>query len=177
MHSLSDEQLMEIFCNNKDDQGQIAFDHLYNRYFQKMLTFFFFTLNNDYEKARDMVQDLFLKVINHHLKFSSERFFKPWLYRIASNMCKNEFRSFSVEKKYIHYAKTSIETSEFTDGKAKAISESIRQLKQEHRALIVLRFKLKLSVKEIAEIFECPEGTIKSRLFYATQELSKIYNQ
>jgi len=34
---------------------------------------------------------------------------------------------------------------------------------------------MKLTVKEIAEIYECPEGTIKSRLFYATQELSKLY--
>ncbi|MEA3451458.1 MAG: sigma factor-like helix-turn-helix DNA-binding protein, partial [Bacteroidota bacterium] len=46
---------------------------------------------------------------------------------------------------------------------------------QEKRSLIVLRFKLNLSIKEIANIYECPEGTIKSRLFKATKELSRLY--
>jgi RNA polymerase sigma-70 factor (ECF subfamily) len=51
----------------------------------------------------------------------------------------------------------------------------INKLSQEKRSLIILRFKLKLSIKEIGEIYECTEGTIKSRLYYATKELSKFY--
>jgi RNA polymerase sigma-70 factor, ECF subfamily len=177
MHSLSDEQLMGIYQQNKDGQGQNALDHLYHRYSKSMFNFFYFALHNDYDKARDFVHDLFLKIIEKKESFDHKRLFKAWIYRIASNMCKNEFRRTQVNKKYIYHVKTS---SEIIDSNLETESElrkCINGLRQDQRSLIVLRFKLKLTIKEIAEIYECPEGTVKSRLFNVVKELSKSYKK
>jgi RNA polymerase sigma-70 factor (ECF subfamily) len=90
-------------------------------------------------------------------------------------MCKNEFRDNKVIQKYNDHVISTTEPLVLIDETEKTLRKCINNLSQEQRSLIVLRFKMKLTVKEIAEIYECPEGTIKSRLFYAIQELSKLY--
>ena len=177
MNSLSDEQLMEFFQTNKDGRGAIAFDHLYKRYAKRMVNFFYYSFRNDFEKAQDFLHDLFLKIIENKNKFDKNQQFQAWIYRMASNMCKNEYRSNTINQKYqshILYTANLIDVENFFNNEMRVY---INSLEQEQRSLIILRFKLNLTVKEIANIFECAEGTIKSRLFYATKELSKIYNK
>ncbi len=176
MNSLTDEQLMEFFQSNKDGQGDIAFDHLYNRYAKRMVNFFYYALNNDYYKAQDFLHDLFLKVIENKAKFDNNQKFQPWIYRIASNMCKNEFRKNIINQKYRSHLMHNGELIESDEKINDELKITINALEPEQRNLIILRFKFNLTVKEIANIFECAEGTIKSRLFYAIKDLSKIYN-
>jgi RNA polymerase sigma-70 factor (ECF subfamily) len=177
MESFTDEQLISIYQNSKDATAQVAFGLLYERYAKQLLNFFYFSLHNDREKAQDFLHDLFIKIIEKNHTFNSTRPLKPWIYRIASNMCKNEYRSEKVVKKYnIHVMATS-EPAEYQDENENILRQCINKLNQEQRSLILMRFKLKLKIKEIAEIYECAEGTIKSRLFYATRELSKFYKE
>jgi RNA polymerase sigma-70 factor, ECF subfamily len=177
MQHLTDEQLIDIYQSDKDGQGKIAFGHLYDRYAKLMLNFFYFTLHNDYNKAQDFVHDLFIKILEKNNTFNKNQFFKAWIYRIASNMCNNEFRKNNVIKKYQDHIKSSSGFIIINTETEKDLRKCINDLNTEQRSLIVLRFKLKLTVKEIAKIYECPEGTIKSRLFYATKELSKLYKK
>ena len=175
MNSFTDEQLMELFKTNKDGKGAIAFDHLYNRYSKRMVNFFYYSLWKDSEKAQDFLHDLFLKIIEQKEKFDTNQSFQAWIFRIASNMCKNEFRNIDVNKKYQTHI---INTSDIIDKEQilnNELQTYINSLEPEQRSLIVLRFKFNLTIKEIASIFECPEGTIKSRLFYTTKELSLKY--
>lgn len=175
MQHLSDEQLIEIIQSNKGNKGQIAFTNLYNRYAKPMLNFFYFSLHNDYNKAQDFVQDLFVKILEKHHTFNNNQFFKAWIYRIASNMCINEFRKNNVIRKYHDHVKSSSEIVTLDPETERDLRKCITDLNTKQRSIIVLRFKLKLSIKEIAQIYECPEGTIKSRLFFATKELSKLF--
>jgi len=175
MHSYSDEKLIEIYRATTDSRRQKAFDYLYLRYANALKHYFFFALYNDSEKAKDFVQDTFMKILESPEIFDTNKKFKPWIYRVASNMCKNEYRRQEVISKHKEESlATATQYAELTEDELR-LSESIKKLPQEKRSLIVLRFKINLSVKEIAEIYECPEGTIKSRLFYATKELSKLY--
>lgn len=175
MQHFSDEQLIRFYQGNKGNKGQIAFTHLYNRYAKPMLNFFYFSLHYDYNKAQDLVQDLFVKILEKHYTFNNNQFFKTWIYKIASNMCNDEFRKKNVIKKYNDHIKSSSEIITLNFETERELRKCINDLNSEQRSLIVLRFKLKLSIKEIAQIYECPEGTIKSRLFYATKELSKLF--
>jgi RNA polymerase sigma-70 factor, ECF subfamily len=175
MHRLSDEQLMMIYQTINDSRRHKAFDCLYERYSRPISNYFYFTLNNNSEKAQDFVHDLFLKIIENPTVFNPQYSFKGWIYRVASNMCKNEFRHIKTDLAFQqHQTSEAISESLFTD-EERHLRHCISLLNQEHRALIVLRFRINLTIKEIAEIYECPEGTIKSRLFYATRELSTIY--
>jgi len=177
MHLFSDEQLIEIYLKNMNSQGKKALDYLYIRYEKAMLNYFYFALQNDYDKAQDFVQDLFIKIIDNIQKFDTNQKFQSWIYRIASNMCKNEYKSNKVFLKYKKYV--SFTSGQYTTNNENenALKMCINALEPEHRSLIVLRFKMKLSIKEIAEIYDCPEGTVKSRLFYATKQLSKNYKR
>lgn len=177
MKSLTDEQLMEMYQNNTDGRGAIAFDHLYSRYARRMVNFFYYSLRNDHDKAQDFLHDLYLKIIENKHSFNKNQSFQAWVYRIATNMCKNEYRSASINKKYQEHV---LYTANEIESDRKHIDELqgyINSLENDQRSLIVLRFKFNLSIKEISQIFECAEGTVKSRLFYATKELSKIYKK
>jgi len=177
MQSFSDEELIEVYKSTYGSRRQKAFDCLYLRHTNSIRHYFFFALNRDNEKAKDFAHDLFLKILESPDKFDTNQLFKTWIYRVASNMCKNEYRKQEVVSKFNNNIReTRIYYTSLNENEIK-LSESIKRLPQEQRSLIVLRFKINLSIKEIAEVYQCPEGTIKSRLFYATKELSKYYKE
>jgi len=175
MRSLTDEELIIIYQKDKDGRGQMALDHLYSRYAAKMLNYFYFTLHSDIDIAKDFVQDLFIRIIDNHHKFDPDQQFKAWIFTMASNMCKNEFRSQKVVRKYKNHILSASEPVVREIETDSELRKAINKLSQEQRSMVVLRFKMKLTIKEMAEIYNCPEGTIKSRLFYTIQELSKFY--
>lgn len=88
-------------------------------------------------------------------------------------MVKNHFRSLEVQNKYTQHVLHSEKDIVELKVNERSVREGIKKLSEEQRAVMVMRFKLNMSIKEISEVFECPEGTVKSRLFYATKELSK----
>lgn len=174
----SDEDLMLLITEKSDKQ---AFDLLYHRYSKSLHYFFYRMLGADSDLADDFLQELFIKVIEKGYLFNKERKFKTWLYFIAGNMCKNEYRrkdnAMKSHEEYtimsqgqalnIHHGH--IDSRSFS----RELNECIDNLESIHKEVIVLRYQQELSVKEIAEIIECSEGTIKSRIHYALQKLEK----
>ena len=163
------------------DGSSAAFDELYKRYGQKMFSYFFRMLWKNKELAEDQVQELFLKIINHAGKFEKEKSFSTWLYSIAHNMCKNEYRKEEVRMK--HAKNKPNENIAASAGKnldlqkfKVAVANCIQQLTEEKRALFILRFQENLSVPDISQVLNIPEGTIKSRLFYLLKEMKEELN-
>jgi RNA polymerase sigma-70 factor (ECF subfamily) len=135
----------------------------------------------DKEKAQDMVHDLFAKLIVNPSSFDANRSFKTWLFTIACNMCKNEFKKIEVRKNVSnsldqHYSLKSddnvLNTVQDKFFKV-AFDESMERLDDKHREVFSLRHLQGLSMKEIADVLEINEGTVKSRLFYATKQLAE----
>ena len=85
---LSDEALMSRIAKG----NTAAFELLYDRYSNRMHAFFRRMLGNDSELANDFLQELFMKIIEKPKAFDVERRFSTWIYTVASNMCKNEYR-------------------------------------------------------------------------------------
>src|SRR5882762_5386667 len=77
-----------------------AFNELYQRYGQKMFSYFFRMLWKDKDLADDQVQELFIKIISHAKDFEQDRTFSTWIYSIAHNMCKNEYRKKETRMKH-----------------------------------------------------------------------------
>jgi RNA polymerase sigma-70 factor (ECF subfamily) len=175
MQGYSDEQLIEVYRTTDGKQRQMAFNCLYMRYSEAVCQYFFFALNRDHEKAKDFAHDLFLKILESPDKFDISQNFKPWLFRVASNMCKNEYRRQEVISRFYENAQILRTNYTFLNEQEAKLSEALKKLPGEKRSLIVLRLKINMSIKEIAKIYQCPEGTVKSRLFYALKELSEFY--
>ena len=175
--SLTDEALM--IALSKGDK--MAFNELYQRYSGQLRGYFMNMLWRDKEKAEDFVHDLFAKIIRNPDYFDVNRSFKTWLFSVASNMCKNEYKKIEVRKNtsngvedYRNVSSTNNVLNEVQDVQFKeAFEETLETLDEKHREVFTLRHFDGLSMKEIAEIMEINEGTVKSRLFYATKQLAE----
>ncbi|MFN5417012.1 MAG: RNA polymerase sigma factor [Flavobacteriia bacterium] len=176
--SHSDEELMAFM--SKGDK--LAFDELYKRYAKPMLAYFKRLLWNDLEKAEDFVHDLFAKIIQKPESFDRERSFKTWFYSVANNMCKNEYKKQEVRKNTSYSIETTFHVKDDTKNVLNEVQDmffgeafdiQLNTLDQKHSEVFKLRHFDGLSIKEIAEVLGANEGTIKSRLFYATKHLAE----
>lgn len=157
-----------------------AFMKIYNRYAQRMLRYFYRMLYQDEELAQDFVQDLFLKLVEKADSFNPKQKFSTWLYTLAANMCKNEYRKRKVRDRFkqeISYKENIAESGieDFIDRASfnEELSEALKILSPEQQTAFVLRYQENLSLKEISEISQCAEGTVKSRIYYGLKKLSK----
>jgi RNA polymerase sigma-70 factor, ECF subfamily len=175
----SDEELMTMILN----KNELAFRELYFRYHKKMYTFLYRMLYCDKDKAKDFLQDLFLKIIEKPQSFDPMKKFSPWFYSLAANMCKNEYRKIKIRNEYAvspAYSDILNDTNIYDELDLKSFTGELyhflKQVDDDHRSAFLLRYGNNLSIKEISEILECPEGTVKSRLYYTIKFLSERLN-
>lgn len=173
----SDEQLMLAISHGEKP----AFDELYLRYADKLYGYILKMLWYNEVRAQDLLQDLFTKIIRQPQLFDTSKNFKTWIYTIASNLCKNEFKRNEVRKntqngldhRYNIASEDNLENTindlEFME----ALQRELTKLDEKHREVFVLKHIDGLSIKEIAEIMSINEGTVKSRLFYAIKKLAE----
>lgn len=179
LKKLSDEALME-----KASQGsERALEVIYHRYSQPLLRYFYRMLWQDKPKAEDFLHDLFIRILDNRTAFDSSRKFSTWLYSIAHNMCKNEYRRQALRKQANSLIVISDHTHESVSNHLDqlAFQQKLDQVLCEEdedvRAMFSLRFELEMDVSEIARVLQCPEGTVKSRLFYLKKRLASRLQQ
>jgi RNA polymerase sigma-70 factor, ECF subfamily len=176
--AIADEELMKLFSKNTGNQSKQAFDCLYKRYSKKLLEYFYFMFNKDRPKAQDFLHELFLKIIERPGSFDNSKKFSSWIFSIAANMCKNEFRRISIREDYRKDFLFVNSPSAGSDAYEKQLEDrdvlrkAISLLDSDQKTILILRYRFDLSIKEIAGITDIPEGTVKSRLFYAIRSLS-----
>lgn len=182
--TMTDESLMISIA--KGDKR--AFNELYERYSGPLLGYFMRMLWKDREKAEDFVHDLFAKIVRKPELFDPSRKFKTWVYSVANNMCKNEYKKQEVRKNTSsgldgHYAlsdsSANVEKEVHESRFKEMLDMNLEELDVKHKEVFEMRHIQGLAIKEIAEILEISDGTVKSRLFYATKYLAeklKEYN-
>jgi RNA polymerase sigma-70 factor (ECF subfamily) len=131
-------------------------------------------LTGDAEMARDLTQEIFLKVFRDLRAFRFESSFNSWLYRLATNTCLNALRSrrtrreAPIEEVIGTPAEIdtdcSLEQRQVDRSIRREVQKAILSLKPPLRAVVVLRYIEELSYGEIAEALSCSEGTVASRL-------------
>ena len=176
---LADEELMRLV-----EGGEVsALDELYLRYGRRLLYYLFRMLGKDESKAQDFLHDIFLKIIEKPELYVRGRSFSTWIFSIAHNMCKNEYRSREVRSGYsIAPDESTFQGEEIMEGIdreafAAALDLELESLDHDARTAFLLRHREHLSIREISEIVGCPEGTVKSRLFNTARKLSARLRQ
>lgn len=173
--TLSDEALVTLLSTRQCNQ---ALTEIHVRYSKKLLGFFLRMTKGDQETSQDLVQDLFLRILEKHQLFDPSKRFYTWMFAIASNMFKSSLRIRKLEDLDAGSQDVNILQS-FSDNRMdrdlfnRTLRIAIENLEDYHRMVFILRYMEELSVKDIAEILEVPEGTIKSRLFYATKIITQ----
>jgi RNA polymerase sigma-70 factor (ECF subfamily) len=163
-----------------------AFDQLILKYRERVFGVVY-NLTANREDASDLTQDAFIKAFQSINRFKGNCSFFTWLYKIAvnsslSHIRKNRLRTFfSMEK--LHEDGTNAQILEqLTDKKGadrdtylhelqEKLNEAMQKLSIPHRTVITLFEIDGLGHAEIAEVMDCSEGTVRSRLHYAKQFL------
>ena len=180
--SLSDEDLMRRVASRDDDR---AFDELYHRYARRVMGFLMRQLN-DSEKAADLVQDAFMRLWSSRERYLSGKSFSTWLFSIAYNLLKNEYRRSGYSSEYAEHVMNSTTEEQDEDVELRlddrlfdeALRKELALLDADSRLLFSLRFEEEMTVPQIAEVMKIPEGTVKSRQHTIVRNLKqklKIY--
>ena len=162
-----------------------AFDLLVMKYQHKIMGLISRYVH-DADEVQDVAQEAFIKAYRALPRFRGDSAFYTWLYRIAINTAKNHLISRSrrppgsdVEVEDAEYfeaggALRDIETPEtalFGAELKAVIEDAIAELPDDLRAAVTLREFDGLSYEDIAEVMDCPVGTVRSRIFRAREAI------
>ena len=151
-------------------------------------------LTRNPEEAEDLVQEAVLRAWDKWHQFKQGTNCKAWLYRILTNTFINGYRRRVKEREILeaeqqgrHGAR--FYSSETTQGwsdpdraftrnhLSPVVQHALEALKPEYRVVVVLSDLQGLAYREIAEVLECPLGTVMSRLFRGRQRLRVVLRQ
>jgi RNA polymerase sigma-70 factor, ECF subfamily len=160
--------------------SELALETIYDRYSQPLLRYFYRMLWQDRNIAQDFLHDLFIKILEKHSLFKTDQRFSTWVYSIAHNMCKNEYRKQAFRKSTNgHFSATepSLAPVSITDrldhqSFQKILEKTLLEEEEDIRTMFTLRYELDMDILEISKILQCQEGTVKSRLFYLKKRLA-----
>ncbi len=182
MKDYSDEELMNLAMN--DDAR--AFEELFHRYKRRLFGFFYGLVLNS-EEARDCVQETFLRLWQRRVQFARKGRFSAYLFQIAKNHFLDKSRSrkshidvqrVSGEEPAESLHQVSLSSGGYNEAVINeirgAVSDAMARLPEIHRLVYVLSEEQGMSYKEIADILECPVGTVSSRKVEAVKKLRKL---
>jgi RNA polymerase sigma-70 factor, ECF subfamily len=183
LREFSDEELiLEFQKNNTED----AFNILVQRY-KNPLTNFVFRFLGDYESCADVVQETMIKVYRYKDSYSSVAKFSTWVYTIAGNLARTEYRRqrrrnlFSIndygeDHQTFDLPDENYRPDVITDSgiKDEIIQKALLKVKETYREAVILRDIQGLSYEEISEILGVNEGTIKSRINRGRAQLQEL---
>ncbi len=169
------------FINELRAGDENAFEILV-REFERPIARFLYRYLGNMEEAKEVCQEVFIKVFRGISSFQNNCSLKTWIYRITLNTVLNEKRRWyqRLRDRFIGldgisrvYADSlpDPEMSLTLDERTRAIQIALRKLRPEHRAIVVMRDLEGLSYQEIGLSLGLAQGTVKSRLARARQEL------
>ena len=180
-------ETLEIDLVTRARRGDLhAYDELVKRY-QERIYATIYHMTGNHEDANDLAQEAFIKAFSALKSFKGGSTFYTWLYRIAVNKTINFLKQ---RKNKFHLSLNDIDFNAEHDPDLmalisdktptrdvaltelqKKLNEALLRLSEPHRMVVVLHDVQDLSHDEIAEIMGCNIGTVRSRLFYARQQL------
>jgi len=141
---------------------------------QKKLWQYVFRLTSDIHAAWDITQQCWLEIIKGLKKLNDPACFKAWAYRIATNKSIDWLKSKSKDQ-HINLDSVEIDCCQKNDDLR--VKELIQGLKNDSRAVLSLYYFEQLNISEISIALKIPQGTVKSRLFKARNELKQLWEK
>lgn len=178
----SDDCLMQAFQGGDVD----AFEELVRRYRGRLAAFAESQLH-DPSAADDVVQETFLRVYQEHRDYIPRGRFRAWAYTIARNLCRDRFRALA-RRRYDPDMPLILLTGLAREGdgpdrdeeeewRLERVRSAAAELPEPMRQVVQLKYYHGLTAREIAELQDCPVGTVKSRLHYALKRIGAVVQE
>jgi RNA polymerase sigma-70 factor, ECF subfamily len=178
MQHLSDEELVGLVLNGNNE----AFELIVERY-QNQVFALAYRLGGDYDEAKDMAQEVFIRIYRELPRFDQERRFFPWMYRVAHNTCINLLHrrpreAAPLESVFDLAAGDNSEAGSPTASyeqleQSEIINQALQSLAENYRLPLVLKYLEGMSYQEVADQLDLPVSTIETRLFRGRALLKK----
>lgn len=186
------EEIKKLVKKAKKKDSQ-AFGQLFDEYHRPI---FGYTLRRvaNVQEAQDLTSETFFKALKnlHQFEWRNGGSFSGWLFRIATNEINSYFRkkknilslndeNYSLSER-IPSSETSLPDFEIIEAQIKLekkreflkVHKKLKKLKQEYQTVITLKYFEKKKIKEISQILEKPEGTVKSWIHRGLKELREL---
>lgn len=181
VHSLTDEALVEAIVKTNDT---LLFEVLYDRY-ATMVYNKCYGFANGVDEAKDLTQDVFLRVFVKLASFKGKSKFSTWLYAFTYNHCVNYVTrntAKKIEKQSV--SSDSIEnigedvdsTREFESMRVEQLKHVMELISPDEKMILLLKYQDNLSIKELSQALDIGESAVKMRLKRAKEKLVQKYN-
>ena len=158
-----------------------AFGELVGRY-QEVAFRAAYLIVRDAGMAEEAAQDGFVRAYRSLRTFRRDQPFRPWLLRIVTNLALNQVRGRSRQLRLLERAglarrdevQPAVDDSFLAGDRQRQLWAAIRELREEDRMVLYLRYFLELPEKEIAAVLDVAPGTVKSRLSRAGGRLRGV---
>jgi RNA polymerase sigma-70 factor (ECF subfamily) len=160
-------------------EEQAAFRQLYKAFSRKVYAYVLNMLN-DHARAEEVLVDTFYEVWRHPQRFRGDSQFSTWVIGIARRKALMVYRARRPDEVHADLddivETTAADTPDaFAELAGKQRREGVQhcmgKLSDEHRECLHLVFYEGLSLAEVAQVQNCPEGTVKTRIFHARQKI------
>jgi RNA polymerase sigma-70 factor (ECF subfamily) len=174
------------------DGDMRAYDELVQRY-QERIYATIYHMTSNHEDANDLAQETFIKAYSALKSFKGDSSFYTWIYRIAVNKTINFLKQrknkvslslndldFNVENdpELVAFVSDKTPRRDIALGELQEkLNAAMQKLSDVHRMVVTLHDIQGLSHEEIANIMDCNVGTVRSRLFYARQQLQAYLSE
>ncbi len=168
-----------------------AFEKLYERY-QRRIAAYVYGMVNDYGRAEDITQEVFISALRRMRETERPIAFKPWIYEIAKNACIDQFRRSrraeevsidadeglgAVDTAKLHAVDSTPDAAVDTKQTLDNLCGAFGGLSETHHEILVLRELEGLSYREIGERMGLSRPSVESTLFRARRRLSEEYDE
>jgi RNA polymerase sigma-70 factor (ECF subfamily) len=152
----------------------VLFDRYYTQIFRTAVA-----ITHDEAIAEDITQDCFLRLHRYANRIDTSLPLAPWLYRVTVNLSytwvtRHNKRRVSLESVVDYLMSPARNVPDYMieiTGMQDEVRKAIAGLNFNQRVVVVLHYLNGLNLEDIAEILDCPVGTVKSRLYYARENL------
>lgn len=179
---LSDEDLVKEIVKSNDT---LLFEVLYDRFafvvYNKCLGF-----SKDEDEAKDLAQDVFLKLFIKLSSFKGKSKFSTWLYAFTYNHCVNyvnrnvdrKMKKQSVEVEVVEdVVDLDSEGEEFIEMRVEKLKEALDLILPDEKMLLLMKYQDFMSIKEIGVLLDLGESAVKMRLKRAKDKLVEVYTE
>ena len=166
------DELLVLRCQEGDAE---ALEALVERW-QARLWQHAWRLTGDESTAWDAVQEAWIGISRGLFRLADAAAFPAWAYQVVSHKCHDALRRRRRRWKVTEMYGQQIQSQQYSAAEQRqhqSLKEALAELSGPDRALLSLRYEEQFDTAEIARILSVPEGTVKSRLFYARQRLRR----
>ena len=162
------------------ERDRMAFEELYHAYYRRLFGYLFRILRR-VDTVEEILNDVMMAVWRQAAQFRGDSRISTWIFGIAYRQAMKSIRRtksqpllFEPEDRLLRVESKDAEDDAIERELRLTLNAALERLSPQHRAVVELTYYYGYSYSEIAKIVDCPENTVKTRMFHARRKLRKL---